>query len=180
MTSRRAHFVWWHIVCFSYEPPAGRFNFEFVQTYSNYTTSIWLGCLISRAPLAGATPKISSENYTNTAESISNEPGVLIPHVHCLGSAIIAFSVVQTRRAASTNKPKIWYLHWDELYTALPLQWRHMSAMASGSTNRTVCFSAAFPAKQHTKFTVNTGTRHEYHGITNQWQFECWFHSLTE
>ena len=57
--------------------------------------------------------KISSENYTNTAESISNEPGVLIPHVHCLGSAIIAFSVVQTRRAASTNTPKIWYLHWN-------------------------------------------------------------------
>ena len=56
-TSRRAHFVWSHIVCFSYETPAGRFNFEFVQTYSNYMTSIWLVCLISRAPLAGATKK---------------------------------------------------------------------------------------------------------------------------
>ena len=43
--------------CFSYETPAGRFNFEFVQTHPNYMTSIWLVCLISRAPLAGATPK---------------------------------------------------------------------------------------------------------------------------
>ena len=57
--------------------------------------------------------KISSENYTNTAESISNEPGVLITHAHCIGSAIIAFSVVQTRRATSINTPKKWYLHWN-------------------------------------------------------------------
>ena len=57
--------------------------------------------------------KISSENYTNTAESISNEPGVLIPHAHCLGSAIIAFSVLQTKRPASINTPKICYLHWN-------------------------------------------------------------------
>ena len=55
-TSRRAHFVWSHIVCFSYETSAGRLNFEFVQTHPNYMTSMWLVCLISRAPLAGATP----------------------------------------------------------------------------------------------------------------------------
>ena len=40
--------------------------------------------------------KISSENYTNTAESISNESGVLIPHAHCLWSANIAFSIVHS------------------------------------------------------------------------------------
>ena len=61
--------------------------------------------------------KISSENYTNTAENISNEAGVLIPHAHCLGSGIIAFSVVQTRRAAFINTPKIWYLHWKTEYS---------------------------------------------------------------
>ena len=57
--------------------------------------------------------KIPSENYTNTAESISNESGVFIPHAHCLWSANIAFSVIQTRRAASINTPKIWYRHWN-------------------------------------------------------------------
>ena len=73
--------------------------------------------------------KISSENYTNTAESISNESGVLIPHAHCLWSANIAFSVVQTRRAASINTPKIWYLHWNKKHlqkkiTKAPQKWK--------------------------------------------------------
>ena len=68
MTSRIAHFVWSHIVCFSYETPVGRFNFEFVQTYSNYMTSIWLVCLISRAPLAGTLQNIQRELHQHSWE----------------------------------------------------------------------------------------------------------------
>ena len=151
MTSRRAHFLWSHIVCFSYETPAGRFNFEFLQTYSNYMTSIWLVCLISRAPLAGATLK-----YPH-----SNELGVLIPHAHCIGSAIIAFSVVQTRRATSTNTSKIWYLHWNtellqkknnESSTEMTINYRHVYA---------------YTILNHIQYRYTTRTPHERHGIPN-------------
>ena len=117
--------------------------------------------------------KISSENYTNTAESISNEPGVLIPHAHCLGSAIIAFSVVQTRRAASTNTPKIWYLHSqkhriiteknNESSTEMTINYKH------------VC---AYTILNHIQYRYTTQTSHERHGIPNTGNL-TFFNSMT-
>ena len=110
MTSRRAHFVWSHIVCFSYCWSVQLWICtNILELYDFNMASVFdLSC-----STGWSNSKISSENYTNTAESISNEQGVLIPHAHCLGSAIIAFSVVQTRHATSTNTPKIWYLGWN-------------------------------------------------------------------
>ena len=105
--------------------------------------------------------KISSENYTNTAESISNELGVLIPHAHCIGSAIIAFSVVLTRRATSTNTSKIWYLHWNtellqkknnESSTEMTINYRHVYA---------------YTILNHIQYRYTTRTPHERHGIPN-------------
>ena len=67
---------------------------------------------------------------------------------------------------------------WDKSYAALPLQWHHMSAMASGITDH-AAFFRGISWQTTQKFTVITGMRHEYHGIPNQWQFDWWFHSLT-
>ena len=54
---RRAHFLWSHKACFSYQTPAGWMNFEYVCTHWNDMTLMWLMCLISPGLLAGATTK---------------------------------------------------------------------------------------------------------------------------
>ena len=87
--------------------------------------------------------------------------GVLIPHAHCIGSAIIAFSVVQTRRATSTNTSKIWYLHWNtellqkknnESSTEMTINYRHVYA---------------YTILNHIQYRYTTRTPHERHGIPN-------------
>ena len=113
--------------------------------------------------------KISSENYTNTAESISNEPGVLIPHAHCLGSAIIAFSVVQTRRAASaenmvsTLKHRIITEKNNESSTEMTINYIHVYA---------------YTIFNHIQYRYTTRTPHERHGIPNTGNL-TFFNSMT-
>ena len=103
--------------------------------------------------------KMSRENYTNTAESISNEPGVLIPHAHCLGSAIIAFLYKQDaqlqpirRKYGIYTETQNNYRKNNESYTEMTINYIHVNA-------NTIL--------NHIQYRYTTRTPHERHGIPN-------------
>ena len=173
MTSRGAHFVWSHIVCFSYETPVAWSVQLWICTNILELYDFNMASMFDLSCSTGwSNSKISSENYTNTVESISNEPGELIPHAHCLGSAITAFSVLQTRLAASTNTPKIWYLHWNT-------EWLQKKNNES-STEMTINYIHvyAYTILNHIQYRYTTRTPHERHGIPNTGNL-TFFNSMT-
>ena len=167
MTSRGAHFVWSHIVCFSYKTPAGRFNFEFVQTYSNYMTSIWLVCLISCAPLAGATPKYPQHSWEH------------FKRARCINPACPLFWVCDHSIFSCTNKTRRFNQYAENMVSTL----KHRIITEKNnesSTEMTLNYIHvyAYTILNHIQYRYTTRTPHERHGIPNTGNL-TFFNSMT-
>ena len=159
-TSRGAHFVWSHIVCFSYETPAGRFNFEFVQTYSNYMISIWLVCLISRAPLAGATPKYPARTTPTQPRAFQTSQVYSSRMPIVLGLRSKHFQLYKQDAQLQPKRRKY------GIYTETQNNYRKNN---ESSTEMTINYIHvyAYTILNHIQYRYTTPTPHERHGIPN-------------